>query len=676
MKKIDLHIHTVRTISDSAFTFSLDAFKAYVQHAALDAVAVTNHDLFDADQFRLIQQALGIATFPGIEINVDSGHVLVIGEAADTDDFARKAALVTERITNIGDSITVEMLCRIFGDLSRYLVIPHYDKAPPVTGEALQALMPFVCAGEVDSAKKFVRAMKDDSKLTPVLFSDSRIRIGSTQFPTRQTFVSCGELTIAGLKACLRDKSKVALSKSDGNRLWRVFENGQQLSTGLNVLVGSRSSGKTHTLNTIADTVANTKYIKQFALVQQDEATYEREFARRVENTRSFLADEHLLAFKHVLEETVNIDLAANARAVERYIETLLKAAEESDRRDAYSKAALFDEEEYPIGKTKVLSDLIESVRQVIENIEFRPIVERHVDIRSLKALACELIELLRRKSIEAVAKTAVNNIVKEVKKHLSLRSSATQPIDVDLYQISVDAKKVERFEEIVESLKREAVIFDESIQAFRVEARREQYRGAGEVRAASGTKAAFAEAFSKYCSPYDYLRELLKIDALSHADLYQLFVKINYRILNEDGFEVSGGERSEFRLLQEIADAQNYDILLIDEPESSFDNLFLKSDVNQLLKDIAKTMPVVVVTHNSTVGASVGADLLLYTRKELDNGRVVYRIYSGYPTDKQLISVDGRSLDTHDVVMDSLEAGAKTYESRRHTYEATKRSR
>src|SRR5437762_5840826 len=57
--------------------------------------------------------------------------------------------------------------------------------------------------------------------------------------------------------------------------------------------------------------------------------------------------------------------------------------------------------------------------------------------------------------------------------------------------------------------------------------------------------------------------------------------------------------------------------MLLIDEPESSFDNLFLNSNVNRILKDISETMPVVVVTHNSTVGASVGADYVLYTSKE-----------------------------------------------------------
>jgi ABC-type phosphate transport system ATPase subunit len=166
-------------------------------------------------------------------------------------------------------------------------------------------------------------------------------------------------------------------------------------------------------------------------------------------------------------------------------------------------------------------------------------------------------------------------------------------------------------------------------------------------------------------------LQELLADEGLPRSELYKLFSKMTYRVLNKDGYEVSGSERSEFRLLQEIADAQTYDVLLVDEPESSFDNLFLKSDLCKILKGISETMPVVIVTHNSTVGASIGADYLLHTRKEIEDGEVVYRIYSGYPSDKTLFSIDGKSIKCHDIMMDSLEAGTVTYEDRRQGYEA-----
>jgi len=673
LKKIDLHIHTVSTRSDRAFTFCLDTFKRYVRDTKLDAVAVTNHDVFDAAQFRQIQEALGIVVFPGIEVNVEKGHVLIIARPDNIDEFDRKAALVSKQILKIGDKVSVEELIQIFGGLQGYLVIPHYDKGPAIAGETLEKLRRYVAAGEVDSAKKFVRNVNDPAKLTPVLFSDARMMIDLERLPTRQTYVDCGTLTIEALKACLQDKAKVALSERDGNRLWQVFDDGQKLSTGLNVLMGPRSSGKTYTLNKISKSVKSVKYIEQFSLVQRDEAVYEREFKSDVERRRSAFVDQHLAGFKRVLDEVMRIDLASNEREVGSYMETLVRSAEEADRRDAFSNATLFDEVEFPIGNTETLQALINSVRQVIENLVFRPIIEKYVELAALKRLARELIELLWKTLLEIEKKRTVNSLVKEIKQGLKVRTAAVQVNDVDLYAIAMDQRRVHRFSEIVEHLKKESVVFQDTLQGFRIEARKQAYTGAMEIKHASGTKQAFSDAFRKYDSPYEYLRELMQNENLQRAELYKLFIKISYRILNKDGYEVSGGERSEFRLLQEISDAQNYDLLLIDEPESSFDNLFLKREVNQILKRISETMPVIVVTHNNTVAASASADYVLYTRKELIDGVSRYRIFAGYPGDKKLLSVDGKEINTHQTLMDSLEAGADTYDQRRQSYEAVK---
>jgi hypothetical protein len=676
LKKIDLHIHTVPTISDSAFTFCLDVFERYVEETQLDAVAITNHDVFDAAQFREIGQRLDIPVFPGIEINVEKGHVLIIGNVDEVDDFAGKAHVVSTLVTNVGDSISVEKLESIFGDLGRYLVIPHYDKSPRIAGETLEKLKRYMSAGEVDSPKKFIRNIRDETKPSPVLFSDLRIRAGLEAFPTRHTFVDCGTPSLRALKECLSDKSKVSLSEHDGNRLWQALGSGLKLSTGLNVVIGPRSSGKTHTLDLLDQNVENVKYIRQFSLVQHDEAASERAFKSDVDRRRSAVVHEYLSGLKRILDEVAGVDLEANERRVERYIETLLRAAEETDRHDAFSKAALFDEVELPIGGTTTLRDLISSVRQVIENQEYRPIVERHVDLVALRRLAMELIERLWQLNLDNEKKRLVNGLISEIKQGLKIRTSAAQVEDVDVYEVMMDQRRIERFSEVVRILQEEAVIFEESLQGFKVEAKRMPFTGAGEIKSASGLKTAFSGAFQHYPNPYMYLRDLLANEDIPRSDLYKLFVKIGYRVLNEDGFEVSGGERSEFRLLQEIKDAQNYDMLLIDEPESSFDNIFLNSNVNQILRSIAETMPVVVVTHNNTVGASVGADYLLHTRKDVDNGDPVYRVYSGYPTDSELVSLDGRKIYTHDVMMDSLEAGSMAYESRRRSYEATKNPR
>ncbi len=673
MKKIDLHIHTVSTISDESFSFNLNNLKKYVSEAGLDAIAITNHNVFDGNQFRTIGKTLEVVVFPGIEVSLDCGHILIISDTTDLEDFESKAKLVAQRITQIEDSISVDELGKIFGDLNDYLVIPHYQKGPSIKVEDLNQIASYVSAGEVDSAKKFIRAIKDKTMFTPVLFSDVRICDELDRLPTRQTFIDCGELTLKAIKACLQDKRKVALSETDGNELFQIFADGQKLSPRLNVLLGERSTGKTFTLDKINGLYDNVKYIEQFSLVQRDDKADEREFKKNLQRNQSQILEEYLAKFKVVLNDVMTVDLQRDEKAVESYVRTLLESAEKAEREDEYSKTALFNESEFSISEDKTLYDLIGSVRNVIENIEYRVIIKKHIDINSMKQLACELIELLWTKAFEKKTKVLVNGLIRDIKGSLKMRSSAVQVEDVDLYRVSIDKRKVERFSEIVKFLQREATISEESIRGFSVVAEKGALGGAGEIKIANGGKGAFKDCFKEYERPYDYLKTLLDNENVTRSELYKLFANISYRILNKDGSEVSGGERSEFRLLQKIQDAQNYDFLLIDEPESSFDNLFLNSDVNQIIKEISDSTPVVVVTHNNTVGASIGADYLLYASKEIEEGKLVYKLYSGHPTDRKLTSLDGKKISNHETMLNSLEAGYDTYIERKQGYEVIK---
>ena len=671
MKKIDLHIHTVATDRDSHFNFCIETLQWYVQTAKLDAIAITNHNTFDAAQYRQIRDSIPIVVFPGIEINIDDGHILLISDRSNIEEFESMCNEVC--ITQVGTKgITVDRLKEIYGDLQSYLIIPHYGKAPSIRDQTLTELFPFIAAGEVDSPKKFIRAIKDDKKLSPVLFSDVRISEELRTLPIRHTFLDCGELTLSAIKTCISDKRKVTLSENEGNSLIQVFEDGQQLSTGLNVLLGDHSTGKTYTLNKIDEVCDNVKYIRQFSLVQQDEATYERDFNNEIQRRRTGVVDRYLSSFKAVLEDVMKVDLYANERSLEKYICSLLQSAEEADRRDAFSKVTLFDATTFPERDDNVLKDLIASVRQVIENIEYREIIEKHINKQALKRLACELIELLWNKTLENKKLRLVNWLIKDIKANLKIRTSAVQIEDVDLYKIKLEMRKAARFSEIVKVLQKTAVIYEESIQGFRVVATKGAFAKAAEIKIASGNiKTSFSSAMKEYNDPYPYLRILMSDASLNESVLHKLFAKIEYKILNRDGFEVSGGERSEFRLLQEIKDAQNYDILLIDEPESSFDNMFLNSDVNQIIRKISESMPVVVVTHNNTVGASIGADYLLYASKVFEDKKTKYMIYSGHPTDKFLRSTNGQCIGTHEIMLNSLEAGMEAYENRRRGYAA-----
>jgi len=671
VKKIDLHVHTVATVNDSDFVFSMDTLQRYVQQCELDAIAVTNHNVFDATQFRHIKDEAPIVVFPGIEITVGNGHLLLISDHDDLADFDSRCQRISAAMTQATDSLSVTELVSIFGDLSAYMLIPHYNKEPSIRSQDLLSLRPYICAGEVDSAKKFIRAIKDTSKLCPVLFSDSRMRTGLEVLPTRHTYVNCGEISLAALKACVGDKGKVFLSKKDGNKLFPVFDDGQYLSTGLNVLLGDRSTGKTYTLDRLNGLFDGVKYIRQFQLVQRDDDADEKEFKSDIQRRRSRFVDDYLSGFKSVLDDVVQVDVKKNDRDLDAYVMSLLKSAEETDRRDAYSKVKLFDEMEFSVSNNDGLKKLIASVIHLIENVEYRRTIEKHLELASLKALARDLIEQLWNKLDEDRDRKYVNAIIKDVKDNLRMRTAATQVEYVDLYRIAIEEKKVRRFNELVTALQEEAIIFDENVQTFRIVASKGRYTQASELVAAIKTQASFKSVLNQYDDPYAFLMALMDHDKVDEADIYKLFVKISYRILNRDGSDVSGGERSEFRLLQEIRDAQNFDLLLIDEPESSFDNMFLKSDVNKIIRDISRSMPVVVVTHNNTVGATINPDYIIYAQKSTEEDKPKYRLYSGHPTDKQLRSVDGLAISNHGVLLNSLEAGIDAYKGRRISYEA-----
>jgi hypothetical protein len=110
---------------------------------------------------------------------------------------------------------------------------------------------------------------------------------------------------------------------------------------------------------------------------------------------------------------------------------------------------------------------------------------------------------------------------------------------------------------------------------------------------------------------------------------------------------------------------------LLLDEPESSFDNLFLKDGVDTLLKEVSKQIPVIVATHNNTIGASVHPDYLIYTYKEITgDGTPKYHLYSGNPSSIVLTDLDGDTISRREVVLDCLEAGEPAYIDRRMSYE------
>ena len=671
MRKIDLHIHTKPTKWDAEFTFSLDTLADYVEKNDIDCIAVTNHNCFDAEQFKDISDALNIVTLPGIEITLgpNKGHMLLISDNDEIEDFNRKCQRIGEYVKELDDSIDVVILQNVFGDLSRYLLIPHYDKEPNIEKKILLELSSFIEAGEVSSVKKFIYKYKDQDSLTPVLFGDLRAKECLYAYPSRQTFIDLDEINITSLKLCLSDRTKVSLSRDAGHKLFQVLPNGLEISTGLNVIIGGRSSGKSYTLDEINKHHEKVKYIRQFELLEKDPKKDKEKFDSRQKSTQASVADEFLNEFRLVISDVSKISLESDERSIEQFIDSLITYATETEKADSFSKCKLFSESPFQDEDLRNLQKLISAVETIIDSLEYRAIVEAHINRRDLIALHKKLIEKYVITQQHILKRRWVNSVITSIRNDLQSKTSAPRVEEVDLSTVQRNRMRVRQFERIAKEIIKPRTFHKDELQNFSIVGRLLPFSGARELKEQSHSQMAFSEAFSEYERPYRFLKELQKIPGLDSSTYYQYFAKVDFQTLNQYGYPVSGGERAEFNLLQEIQDALQNDMLLIDEPESSFDNLFLKDHVNALIKSIAKNMPVVIVTHNNTVGASIQPDYLVFTQREVDQDGPHFRVYSGYPSSDTLSDLNGNQIKNQLVLLDCLEAGLDAYRERGRQY-------
>lgn len=672
MKKIDFHIHTVATVVDAAFDFDMAKLQEYVEVMQLDGIAITNHNMFDLPQFRQITGNLTITVLPGIEINLGKGHCLVIADKGDLTDFVTKCNKVSDIIKTDADSIDVAKLREIFGDLSRYLVIPHYDKHKPVDKDTLDNLGDDFIVGEVASAKKFIYAQSDADSPTPVLFSDGRAK-SDWDFRTRQTYLDISTVDVRSMRLCLTDKSKVSLSTVEGKELIQVTPEGITISTGLTVVLGGRSSGKSHTLDQIEKYVDNVKYIKQFELIEADPTKEADKFNEQLGQKRREDSDKYLKQFRGVVDDVKNISLENDDKKLSDYLASLLQSASEFERQDLYSKTALFTETEFLIEDSEKLKSLIKAVIALLTPGTYVDMVEARLPRESLRLLLLELIEKFREETLVREKREWANSIVRGIRAELGARSAVTPVKEIDMLALARNKQKIARFSEIVKELQKPRTIAKKPVQRFTIEERSVAIRGAQDLKDISRRLTSFSDAFSKYSDPYKFLCAIKAIEEVDPTTYYQFFTKIEYKIINEYQAEVSGGERAEFKLVSKIDGASAFDLLLIDEPESSFDNIFLSTDVNQVIKEIAKNTPVVVVTHNNTIGASIKPDYLIYTDRKIVDNSPEYQLYFGRATDKHLVAIDGTEISNADITLKYLEAGKDLYDERSRLYEMLK---
>lgn len=668
MKKIDFHIHTKKSISDKEFEFDIEKLKEYVEIAKLDAIAITNHNLFDKNQFDEIKENLGIKVFPGVEVNLENGHILLIADEEYEEELERLCSQLSNYIIEQGDTLSYDVFQGIFSDLSNFIVIPHYKKDPVLDTDTLNKLTDNIIVGEVSSPKKWERMYKDkNEKLNPVLFSDVRIDKNIKSFPVKQTYIDCDELTVPKIKLVFADKNKIAISMSEDISQFQILHDGTNASTGLNIVLGKRSSGKTYTLNAISNTFENDRirYIKQFELVKNSE---EIKFNEIIKKNQSEFIENYLKEFKWIVNDIRKIDTDENVNEIEEYLRTLKNFASDTDKMDIYSKTKLFNEAKFSMPNINSIENVLKNTRGLLENEEYKDLIKDNLGKEKLKELYLKAFEIYKKLIVDRKLKEKINTLIEKTQKELGEKSSVTQIEQCDFKKILKQNNKIKSFEDIVRNLKIKEKVNEEIHHKFKIQTYKGEMKNATDVKTRIGFSGSIVGAFEKYDKPYEYLKLLEEI-GVNESILYKAFCTIDFEVKNDKGNNISGGEKAEYNLLEELIDAYKYDMLLIDEPESSFDNIFLKENIIKCIKDLSLKTTIFLVTHNNTLGMLMNPDCIIYTENK-DN---VFSVYTGKMTSEVFTSVSGDTVSSYEVLMDTMEAGIDAYNERRNIYDAIK---
>lgn len=668
MIKVDFHIHTISTIKDVDFDFDIDVLNQYINEMEIDCIAITNHNVFDKKQYEEIRRCVNAKVFPGMEVDIENSHLLLICNDSCVEELEKASFQLKSLIVDENSYISFDEFKNIFPNYGEYILIPHYKKRPRMQQTTIDKFNDMIKCGEVPNSKKFSVVIKDKNSLIPVVFSDFRPGSGEPM-PSRFTYINCLNDGFSNIKCSIEDRNKVKVTRNSVTEEIEYMPDGTTISNRLNIILGTRTSGKTYNIKKIRQAFDNDSclYVPQFSLIGDAEDS---KFNDLIKKECNSISDAYYSNFKSLVNKLLAIDIEEEENTLEEQLNSLLDYAEKANI-DAFAKTRIFSEIQYNVDTTNTAIETIKSLVNIYKTKWHKDIIEKYIDKEQLKKLIREMMDKRKEEKKRIVLERCTNEAILMVKKALNKKSSANTPDSIDLISIFRNKKIIEKANNIFKNIKEERKIDTQDLQLFNVDIKTNEYNSVKELKDNMSTSVSLRPIFDEYYKKnnlYKYIVELNKL-GINRNNICKSIVNIKYDVKNQIGESPSGGEKAEFNLLKEINNAYKYDALLIDEPEASFDNPFINDNIVDVIKDIAEKTTVCISTHNSTLAMMLNPDKIIYT----ENNKGEHKIYYGTMGDKTFKSTDGEEVISYDKILNVLEAGEKAYEEKGHKYDSFK---
>lgn len=703
--RIDLHCHTKKIKKGDASTRNVtpDLFRTKIELADVKIVAITNHNAFDLNQYKLLKEKVKdiCQVWPGVEIDIDGEtkfHLIVITRAEDADRFAEAVEQLFKG-ANLNDCFhTLEETCSAFSDFDS-IFIPHYhDKRPAISDVDKEKLLKLVG----DSSRVFIEP-RNHRTLGVLANKDMNVLIGSDV----QDWNRYEDSTFAELRLPIGSFAEfLLLAKRDKNVVETLLNKKMPIKlvgkphpkVGLplciypdvNILFGQKGTGKTEILKSLySEMLGSGKNCKKYIASENAE-----DFSAFT-NIKDMEADLGKVGAASCEDEfrQLNVWVDCNPTLFSNFLDWLRTKGNSNNKNRMKITEAVHDVFSIDDKFDSHQAD-IETITRVVDEV-YGLKLEEYLDEKEIKFFR-ELIEKLissvyskREKDIIAQLASKLTNFSIDKIKALADQNSDTISRPSTAGLVAFAQGRIRLLHTINVILKNLAVSeHNERVKLGTLENKGDifvnyKYRMVCQEERTANFPGCNITTLRDLKGQLEYMRYHIFDDDIaaqlekfttrcSDESISSLrpFLGRSKQIVTSDGCEYSpsNGEKGILLLshvLQEEADAY-----FLDEPELGMGNSYIDSNIRPLISDLARRRKyVVVATHNANIAVRTLPYMSIFRTHE--NGE--YKTYIGNPFDDRLVNID----DEDDIKswteesMHSLEGGRKAFYERRDIYES-----
>lgn len=355
---------------------------------------------------------------------------------------------------------------------------------------------------------------------------------------------------------------------------------------------------------------------------------------------------------------------------LDKYLDNLKRYANDYVSSQTKSKVTLFSSSSFDLIDLGWIDTKLNQIKEVLASIQLWNYIS---DSEKYKNSLVEFYNIIRERYraqyLDKEIKKTVNSTIDSIKVYVQSITGQKILTEIDFFEFIREIILKEAINTWVHNIEF-SVIDEQSIWGYKIITTIKQFDHAKELQESLGvaSNVKVSDALKKYQlgDIVEYLNILKKKDLLDTRIISQALIKRDTKLLTEEGNYASGGQAVALALTLSLDEATKKDIILVDEPEASLDNAFIKDKLIPKLQELSKYKTVFVVTHNSTLGSLLHPDYLIVAKKDSEGH---HKLFSGDYSSKQLSDAAGETYDSFEDFIDAMEAGVDTFNEKKESY-------